>query len=1436
MLRGNKFYDINLNAPEISGEVNFTDWTRDRPSMGSSYLNNRFYGRHKTLPRVDRNNLIFDRYSHIPNLPANNPFRTIDNYEFALSTVGQEAPPRRGLGVGNALMTILDVMQRPQHMVTNVLSEITDDTPSSVVDVFRAAGQGITGARKSSITDTFSNLGWENDPSKNWYQGGNLARNILGFVGDVALDPTTYLTAGKSALVKGVGTTYLGRKGTKAIGETIQEILKDTGSKAATESLEHASQRVSRLFMRNQPSFVEEAQAMDKVNELLKKASGRRDKDVVMRIASGLEQMVDYTKPGVEIERVRGVVESILDKGLSGINRDIVNKLSTPFKLQLQNLTEIHAPKVYAGIKEHLKPALGRHFKGALRLRNLDEVKREATLGEIGSIIIGAKTTTVTPELKKALLENVYKHGVKDLPDDVLDAVTDREFGVLSTLIDAFGVKDRAQIDQMMGTAKTLNRLRTSTKEKIAEVSEVYAELNRNVRRISGGIEFSNGLQRVFNKADKAFYLSYHNPFTGTVKPLLELTNVARSPAARALWNAVVEMNPLSPAIGAMSTGLRHMFTTEGISKNISRLADGTIDPARYDAAKGFARYVSEASRKITALPHRAVNSVRAFSSIPKWHIDSSLRQAASFYIERTRSTKAQAAWLYLSRTPLEDTASDELKLAYQAVLDNVGDIKTKLDAINFNPTPENLDALKKSATINLIFNRSMAQFDQSMGKELKLEGEGRKLTPKEKEALGYLGKELEDKELEDYLRIYDDTPEEYLNPVALSHNERLIQKDTPLDLTRGIKKAEDAGTKTAVSPITGAYLRRKYPSVTDAMMDNPSHVYELDVNNRVARRTLESELVASHRAFVDGINDFMINDAGFRSLVSTEPIKGFEAISLGNYTLYSHPEIYNQLRRVTQVFNDMSTQERMIKQLYVNTSNVIKLLQTRYNLSFTLRNALSEPIMNWIAGVSPQSHSEAYSIMKEVLDTDIVRMGDTTLIRKGEEAPIPLFRQYKKTMGDGTQQEVLEDLTRHNLYTVGQFADLDKIKREIFEEAGVTPHYYSLGDREMNAQEILLEFADEGLRWSGITRGNLAKNMKGFLEQEILGISTKGGIKGLAKTLHEKAGAPGDFIETWTRLAHYIDGLKKGLDRRSAGIEVRKYHVDYKDLTNFERNFMRNLMPFYTYMRKNVPIQINLLLERQNKVNILGQLVDSSYEALQRDNNDQPLIVPDHLKEGLAIPISVDDEGNVQYLNWGIPIADLGRFKYNINELLMENIFAMWSPLLKAPLEATANRSMLFDRPLERYEGEGIPLLRNVEGSPRVSRLAGRLIQSLGVVNTLRTAVDEGIQAGREGENAVLAGARRALVGSFLPQRNQDDVALQQAYNYRDQLFAHIQRLREQGIQVPQYDERMQFNMPMLNFNALENRMEGREDVGTLGIPNIHLYPGLLRLLRSRQ
>jgi len=103
-----------------------------------------------------------------------------------------------------------------------------------------------------------------------------------------------------------------------------------------------------------------------------------------------------------------------------------------------------------------------------------------------------------------------------------------------------------------------------------------------------------------------------------------------------------------------------------------------------------------------------------------------------------------------------------------------------------------------------------------------------------------------------------------------------------------------------------------------------------------------------------------------------------------------------------------------------------------------------------------------------------------------------------------------------------------------------------------------------------------------------------------------------GTAIENNAKLALYMHFLQKGFTEESAALQVKKYLFDYADLTDFERKWLKHWIPFYTWTRKNLPLQIEAIIKNpqlmghpvklNNAVRDLlagGQPIDSKAERL---------------------------------------------------------------------------------------------------------------------------------------------------------------------------------------------------------------------------------------------
>lgn len=178
-----------------------------------------------------------------------------------------------------------------------------------------------------------------------------------------------------------------------------------------------------------------------------------------------------------------------------------------------------------------------------------------------------------------------------------------------------------------------------------------------------------------------------------------------------------------------------------------------------------------------------------------------------------------------------------------------------------------------------------------------------------------------------------------------------------------------------------------------------------------------------------------------------------------------------------------------------------------------------------------------------------------------------------------------------------------------------------------------------------------------------------------------------GTTIENNARLAHYLDRLNKGDDTLTAAKSVKKYLFDYQDLTQFERQIMKRAMPFYTWTRKNIPLQLQNIWEQPQKYATLSPLL--------RNRDPQDLLRLKYSQPSLyeKFPVELQREiDTVTYvpLEGIISAADLTKM-VRPQELLIE----MLSPYLKAGIELSINKSFFFEDEIQKYPKETQEILR---------------------------------------------------------------------------------------------------------------------------------------------
>lgn len=185
--------------------------------------------------------------------------------------------------------------------------------------------------------------------------------------------------------------------------------------------------------------------------------------------------------------------------------------------------------------------------------------------------------------------------------------------------------------------------------------------------------------------------------------------------------------------------------------------------------------------------------------------------------------------------------------------------------------------------------------------------------------------------------------------------------------------------------------------------------------------------------------------------------------------------------------------------------------------------------------------------------------------------------------------------------------------------------------------------------------------------------------------------------IENHLRGTLAWDRMNKGLGMDAVMGDVARYHFDYDDLSRFERSFVRRVVPFYTWTRKNLPLQVEMLLENPKQVTRFMN-IKADVESVSEDEDLYPNWFNSNLP--IRLPFKI---GNDQAYGF----AD-APFKELATTLSPSRAMESMNPFIKAPIELRTGTKFFGNIPFQ--EGyQPVPSVWDNLFIPEVMSMFGR-------------------------------------------------------------------------------------------------------------------------------
>ncbi len=146
-----------------------------------------------------------------------------------------------------------------------------------------------------------------------------------------------------------------------------------------------------------------------------------------------------------------------------------------------------------------------------------------------------------------------------------------------------------------------------------------------------------------------------------------------------------------------------------------------------------------------------------------------------------------------------------------------------------------------------------------------------------------------------------------------------------------------------------------------------------------------------------------------------------------------------------------------------------------------------------------------------------------------------------------------------------------------------------------------------------------------------------------------------GQDIQDFTKGGMWLDRLMEAAKDPNAtmqeavdyaSMQTRKYLIDYKDLTPFERDIMKNMAWFYTFTSRNLPVQLEKLVTDPGSFSYLNRAYQGAWHGFEEDVHQED--IPKWLNDNLGLPVRTitDADGIEKVAIWNpagwVPMSEI--------------------------------------------------------------------------------------------------------------------------------------------------------------------------------------------------
>lgn len=317
---------------------------------------------------------------------------------------------------------------------------------------------------------------------------------------------------------------------------------------------------------------------------------------------------------------------------------------------------------------------------------------------------------------------------------------------------------------------------------------------------------------------------------------------------------------------------------------------------------------------------------------------------------------------------------------------------------------------------------------------------------------------------------------------------------------------------------------------------------------------------------------------------------------------------------------------------------------------------------------------------------------------------------------------------------------------------------------------------------------------------KKVQGLDTVKETKGVLSKASQLGVKGNEVVDRYNRLAllMYAKDNPKYVQKlgKNSAIDAVKFALfDPSNMSEFEQNVIKRIMPFYTFTKQNLMFQAENLLKNTPKYNRLYKFMRDAYNDVGENS------YYDYQKNGMQIPLPFsDDEGNQLFLKANLPISDLGEWLENP----LQRAVSSTAPAIKLPYEMVTGVNTFTGEPNYYKAGEnfanalGITLPKGVSDA---ASTAEHILTGLGMQNVSSNVLRK-VTGLIKAYNGELSGQQlwAELFRSILQNTNEENVQNAGLYEDLEAYQNYISEAKRQGVDIPTITEINKANEIKLN------------------------------------